>query len=68
MAVQKGELIVYQDLIDFVLTNIKSHCSNIDTFASNVPVSLRNGSSYVLASTLVVMELLQPQVQLMMVY
>ena len=51
MAVQKGELIVYQDLIDFVLRNIKSHCSNIDAFASNVPVSLRNGSSYVLAST-----------------
>ena len=51
MTIATNQVIVYQDLLDFVLTNLKAKCSNIDTFASNVPVSLRNGSSYVLAST-----------------
>ena len=51
MTIATNQVIVYQDLLDFVLANLKAKCSNIDTFASNVPVSLRNGSSYVLAST-----------------
>ena len=50
MTIQKGQLIVYQDLINYTLNHIKSKCSNIDAFASNVPSSLKNGSSYTISS------------------
>ena len=50
MAIATNNLIVYQDLVNYTLTQIKNKCSNIDAFASNIPASLRNGSTFQIAS------------------
>jgi hypothetical protein len=50
MALVKDDLIVYQDLLDKTLDMIKSKCSNIDAFASGVPSTLKNGTTWTLAS------------------
>ena len=43
MAIKENNLIVYQDLLDYVHNNIKRKCQNIDEFSPTVPNSLKNG-------------------------
>jgi len=50
MAIQKENLIVYSELLDYALNNISKRCSNIGQFASNVPMQLKNGSSWTVGS------------------
>ena len=50
MALQNNDKITYKDLTDYVLTLIKTKCSNIDAFASNVPSTLKNGGTWTIAT------------------
>lgn len=53
MPIVKNDVIVYNDLLDKTLDMIKSRCSNIDAFASNVPLQYKNGSSWTISSATV---------------
>ena len=53
MGLNANEGIVYQDLLNYTLQLVKSKCSNIDSFASNVPGQLKNGTSWIIKSATV---------------
>ena len=47
--VDKSNLITFSQVISEVKKYIKTICHNIDSFSSSVDVSLRNGSTYIIA-------------------